>query len=433
MFARLASTKRVGNVTSRLLLPYRQERSIANRELSSVSLQSTAKSILDLPAAYLRAADPSNYDSATLQRNDVPVDYHSGKPMPKRPGPRVKIEHHSLERNNHRIKWNDGSESEYPADWVDHQIASWNRRKELRTVDRKLWTNMTEEKFRDSAELCLGFDHCVSDQGMPVALKTLFEYGILLVTETPVHDDGVGVAALASALGGGTVKNSTTLLHNYRNALAKDRVIMLPRGTDGPLRTLYGTVWSTTSAGQPKGTSVADSAYGQDGLPLHTDMTYHRDPPGLQIFTMIQPAQKGGESVFGDGFAAAERLRQLSPRAFEILSTTIRRYRSVDRETGWHLEASGPVIQTHEGAVVAIRHNDLDRLPDLPPPGLPSPEVDNFYQQLDEAHFEWDQILGSDEMRLVVRLEPGDTVVVANQVSLVILTVAIRSRERRKS
>ena len=36
---------------------------------------------------------------------------------------------------------------------------------------------------------------------------------------------------------------------------------------------------------------------------------------------------------------------------------------------------------------------------------------------LQRAHQRWDEILGSDEVRLVVSLQPGDTVIVANQVS----------------
>jgi alpha-ketoglutarate-dependent taurine dioxygenase len=99
---------------------------------------------------------------------------------------------------------------------------------------------------------------------------------------------------------------------------------------------LYGTVWSTTSGGQPEGTSIADSAYGIEGLPLHTDMTYHRDPPGLQIFTMVQPAgDGGGESIFCDGFAAADRLRKINPEAFVTLSETSRRYRGRERINTW--------------------------------------------------------------------------------------------------
>jgi Taurine catabolism dioxygenase TauD, TfdA family len=158
-------------------------------------------------------------------------------------------------------------------------------------------------------------------------------------------------------------------------------------------------------------------------LPLHTDMTYHRDPPGLQIFTMAQPAISGGESVFGDGFAVAERLRCTNPEAFDVLSTTVRRYRCIDCATGWHLEASGPVISDVNGEVVMIRHNDLDRLPDLPPADCG--DADGFYAKLQAAHLAWDQILAEDDMRLVVRLQPGDTIVVANQVSLLLCAAPV--------
>jgi alpha-ketoglutarate-dependent taurine dioxygenase len=296
-------------------------------------------------------------------------------------------------------------------------------------TNRFLWHNLSEEQLRASSTLSLPFSHALTPEGQSQALTALYQYGILLVTNTPIHDHGAGVAALASALGGGAVKendaytatsrddssSSASVLAQY---LAGGLEVSLPRGTDGPLRTLYGTVWSTTSAGQAgHGGSVADSAYGHQGLPLHTDMTYMRDPPGLQIFTMIQPARRGGESIFGDGFAAAERLRRESSSAFDVLCQTVRTYRCIDHDTGWHLQARTPILSlcdNHSGVVTAIRHNDLDRLPDLPPPD--EDNVDAFYEALEEAHAAWDSILASDDIRLVVRLNPGDTIVVANQV-----------------
>jgi hypothetical protein len=36
---------------------------------------------------------------------------------------------------------------------------------------------------------------------------------------------------------------------------------------------------------------------------------------------------------------------------------------------------------------------------------------------LAEAHYEWDKLLSMDEFRLVMKLQPGDTMVVANHVS----------------
>mmetsp|Transcript_26293 Transcript_26293/g.60549 ORF Transcript_26293/g.60549 Transcript_26293/m.60549 type:complete len:185 (+) Transcript_26293:697-1251(+) len=144
-------------------------------------------------------------------------------------------------------------------------------------------------------------------------------------------------------------------------------------------------------------------------------MTYYPNPPGLQIFNVVSTASQGGESVFVDGFAVAERLRLSNPKAFQTLSTLRRTYRCTDWETGWSLEASGPVIECAGGTdspVRRIRHNDLDRLPDL----LLEEEVDHdLYAEVERAHAELNRLLGSDEYRLVVRMKAGDMVAVANQ------------------
>jgi hypothetical protein len=369
--------------------------------------ESAEESILTLPTQYLRMADPSNCDKVTLQRNDVLFDTKNGKPIQRKRTQVPPIRSYSLEGDIHRIVWEDGVVTTYPSSWVEEQLNDWNKG----STGRILWENCTEEELRSSRSL--HFDDILAPEGQSRGLRALYEYGILLVTGTPIHDNGAGVAALASALGGGSVKtNPTTILNNY---LAGGSDVSLPKGTDGPLRTLYGKVWSTTSSDQAEGTSIADSAYGYEALPLHNDMCYLRDTCGLQIFTMVQPAVTGGESVFADGFAAAERLRTIDAKAFDTLSKTMRRYRCIDQETGWHLEASGPVISLKDDRVAAIRHNDLDRLPDLPP--QQTEDVDAFYDDLQDAHEVWDSILGMDDIRLVVQLQAGDTVVVANQVS----------------
>lgn len=295
-----------------------------------------------------------------------------------------------------------------------------------------LWRGLNEDDLR-SPSMSMEFSTILHIRGMEEAIRTLYRYGILLVTNTPIHDNGAAVACLGAALGGGHNKNPKSSLwslyqrrNNMNNNNNKWDGINDNQNhgtTDGPLRTLYGSVWSTTSSSQAEGGSLADSAYSQGSLPLHTDMTYLRDPPGLQIFTMVKPSKQGGESVFGDGWAAAYKLQQCDPQAFDILSQTKRRYRCMDVTTGWHLEANGSVISTTnsqgECRVIGIRHNDLDRLPDLPPfhgaNDLDEVSIDLFYQELDYAHRRWDEILAQDETRLVIRLNPGDTVVVANQ------------------
>jgi len=108
------------------------------------------------------------------------------------------------------------------------------------------------------------------------------------VTGTPINDGGSGIAALASALSGGSIKMSSAssvMKHYIENSGLSPTI--LPNGTDGPQRTMYGGVWSTSSDGMKDGQSLADSAYGQGALPLHTDMTYMKDPPGLQVKSQV--------------------------------------------------------------------------------------------------------------------------------------------------
>lgn len=378
------------------------------------------EAVRSLPWQYLRAADPSNYDSSTYQRTDVAFDMCGGKPILEQGQPKqYTIENVSANDDMYILEWSDGLTSTYPITDIHSRLHRW---KERTPESRILWSDMTEEKFRESPNLSIFFEDLITDQGMKRAITSLYEYGILLVTKTPVSDDGTGIAALGAALGGGRVKQlrSNSVLKNY---LEGGSEITLSHGTDGPLRTLYGTVWSTINGGQADGSSVADSAYGNDALPLHTDMTYMRDPPGLQIFTMVQPAIQGGESVFADGFALASKLRENDPEAFSILSNTVRRYSCRDPETGWQLEASGTVIDvSKENQIVGIRHNDLDRLPDLPPSTVETEkDIDDFYDGLERAHAAWDSLISQDAFRLVMKLQPGDTMVVANQVSCFLL------------
>jgi len=443
---------------------------------------------LSLPRQYLRDADLSNYDATTYQRNDVMYDHTSGRPilnnnsggaMCKEKKYEVLSWRHvdnsdgGLEGERVEITWADNVVTTYPATWLNEQIRLYESGdgqpsipdapvEPKYDVRRIPWSNLTEKDVRAAdSGMTMSFEELVfggaagntassirsttesdnANEGMGRAIEALYKYGFLLITGTPVHDGGTGVAALSAAISGGDIKTSknVSLLARYRENVHMDEkdkeapVTILPDGTDGPLRTLYGNVWSTHSTAMAEGASQADSAYSSDGLPLHTDMCYFRNPPGLQIFCMAQPAVEGGESLFADGLAVAERLRSERPEAFDMLCRTPRRYPSIDTGTGWHLEGRGPVISAVDrgqglplemrwGNIIQIRHNDLDRLPDLPPlasdgSGVPmgAAEADKWYADLHSAHREWDALLASDDFRLMMQLMPGDTIVVANQ------------------
>ena len=380
-----------------------------------------------LPLRFLRDSDERNFDPATRQRADISHDKDTGKPVQNyQVRQRYQVKSSRIDGHNYVVDWADGVSGTYSTKWMHQTAKNWKKP----AMSRELWTGLTESAMRNSETLAMPFDRLIHGEGMTFALKVLHSYGILLITDTPIDDGGAGIAALASSVSGSSKKNiaSASLLERYRQGGTE---IVLPDGTDGPLRTLYGSVWFTNSEVQGEGTSTADSAYGQGSLPLHTDLTYMLSPPGVQVFTMVKPADIGGESVYADGFAAAELLRAEHPRSFNMLASTVRRYQCIDKETGWYLEASGPVIETRRGVVCGIRHNDLDRLPDLPPPADGQVDNDSFYEELAVAHAKWDNILGRDSTRLVMKLRPGDTVLVANQVSLLSIGIHASSMKVR--
>jgi alpha-ketoglutarate-dependent taurine dioxygenase len=369
------------------------------------------------------------------------------------------------------IKWKDGLVSKFTAEWIAQQIRTWKKNQPnidtsrdyvvsckedcrvsignkwiLDDCGRVMWKNLTEADIRSFSchrrekdfvlpPISICFHNIVnksnvhgyqmpnksSKTGIDIALEALFRYGFLLVTDTPLQHQAAAVVALASSLSGGSNKSSsrTSLLANY--LINENPTTVLPDGTDGALRTLYGHVWTTNSEAMVIGQSVADTAYGQEALPLHTDMAYCRDPPGLQIFSMRKPAAEGGQSTFCDGFSIAETLRETCPKAFSALATTKRRYRSIDNINGWNLQASGPVIQTGPGGKIrSIRYNELDRMPDIPIFSFPmdyqkEKQASEFYEHIEYADYKWNELVAKDEFTLVLELKPGDTVVVANQ------------------
>ena len=97
-------------------------------------------------------------------------------------------------------------------------------------------------------------------------------------------------------------------------------------------------------------------AFSPLGLPLHTDNPYRDPVPTVQLLHCLSAATTGGGSRFADGFAAAERLREEDPAAFESLATHDVAFRFHDDTTD--LRARGTIIETTaRGELTGIRLN----------------------------------------------------------------------------
>ena len=72
-----------------------------------------------------------------------------------------------------------------------------------------------------------------------------------------------------------------------------------------------------------------------------------RKCPDVALFHCLNNADKGGDSLWLDGFACAEELRRTDPAAFELLTKV--QVRHMDITDKWDLQASHPTIEVDHG------------------------------------------------------------------------------------
>lgn len=107
----------------------------------------------------------------------------------------------------------------------------------------------------------------------------------------------------------------------------------------------------------------ADSnAYTAFNLPLHSDLPTRELQPGLQFLHCLVNDADGGESLFVDGFAIANALREEDPEAFRALCEIPVEFRNKDRHSDYRRLA--PIIALDAlGEVVEIRMANFLRGP----------------------------------------------------------------------
>jgi gamma-butyrobetaine dioxygenase len=121
----------------------------------------------------------------------------------------------------------------------------------------------------------------------------------------------------------------------------------------GPVRhTNFGDHYDVISMPNPNAV-----AYTALGLELHNDLGNWRFPPDVQMLSCIKSSVIGGESLFADGFRAAEDLRARNPEAFALLSQQLVEFRFHDANSD--IRASAPMIALdHRGQLARMRFNN---------------------------------------------------------------------------
>ena len=165
--------------------------------------------------------------------------------------------------------------------------------------------------------------------------------------------------------------------------------------------TNYGRVFDVRSVPQPE-----NLAYSDLGLGLHTDNPYRDPVPGFQALHVLIASPDGGESLFADGFALAEHLRDLDPEAFALLARTPVpfHYRSQNAE----LFAERPLIELScRDEVCAVHYNSRS----IAPLRLAPLEAAPFYA----AYRRFAAVLREPRFQLKLHLPQGEIVVFDNQ------------------
>lgn len=213
------------------------------------------------------------------------------------------------------------------------------------------------------------------------------------------HGDFIAGAAGERSWLTALLRDGLVLLEN--GPLADEEVSRLAERI-GPLRpTNFGARFDVRSKPNPN-----NAAYTAIALALHTDLPNWRQPPDIQLLYCLENGAEGGESIFADGFAAAECLRQSSPEAFRLLSETPIDFRFQDEnhDLAWR----APVIALDEaGNVIEVRLNNWirDSL------RLPIETIDAWYAAY---HHFWQRV-HAPQHRLEFALAPGEMVAFDNR------------------
>ncbi len=141
------------------------------------------------------------------------------------------------------------------------------------------------------------------------------------------------------------------------------------------------------------------------GLSIHTGDPYRDPVPGFQLLQCLSAAGQGGQSLFVDGMAAAERLRAHDSDAFTTLCQMPILYRFQDAAVDLIAERTMLEVDA-PGEFHAIHYDDRWIAP-LP---LKGPRLKKYYP----AYRQLAELLNEPARSVIYQLQPGDLVLFDN-------------------
>lgn len=280
--------------------------------------------------------------------------------------PNAKVE---KDEDGVKVTWNDHvngcSIGSFSKDWLYEHRGLVQDGCRQQGAGKRLWhgkeLEITKVKYGDFMEM---------EQVERDAMRALYADGVVMVEDTP---------------------------------LLMEDTEKLARKIGFVLETIYGTMWTTSPEKDDQ--TYNDTASTNVELLHHTDCTYMREPPALQLFNCTMQCKDGGSSRFVDGFYVMRELEKQCPQALKFFTDTPISFQCFDN--GTHLQTLETMVKVNDkGEFIQCRHNDYDR---APLKHLTSSQVEQFYEYQKLLV----EIMRTSEHKVL--LQPGQLIIVDNQ------------------
>ena len=286
--------------------------------------------------------------------SDIPADIH--------------VENMAFDNDALTVSWSgDGHVSRYTGEWLRRNRYDEQSLKE-RFHQPVLWSS---DLNIDTLRITFA-DACNTDEGRMRLFRTLRDYGLAIVTEGDCEP--------------GSVKHVAGLIGELADSAYTPIFDLSPKSK---VRTFGNTM-------KP--------------VPPHTDEAFRYGPPGVNVLGCVRPADDGGDSLFVDGFAIANKLKRSNPDAFRQLCQHAQTFhRSHESDTGKLVDqrTRQPMISLDDrGEVIGIRVHTRAAGPLF----MPADNVESYYA----AHSAFSRLMMSTDRQFSYRLKAGESALFDN-------------------
>lgn len=276
------------------------------------------------------------------------------------------------------IVWSDDHESEYLLQWLQNHaynppIARKHEAREAAQLAREFWD---VAKIKDNLPRVNYADIMAATDDNETAIQDwcykIWTHGFALVDNVPV-------------------------LPEATQELCEKLMYIRP--------THYGGFWDFTSDLTKK-----DTAYTNFDISAHTDGTYWSDTPGLQLFHLLHHDGTGGTTSLVDAFACAQKLKEIDPDSFHLLSKIrVPAHSAGEEKVCIQPAVAQPVFTLDpEGNLLQVRWNQSDR--SCMDKWADPADVPRFYKAIRS----WYAIISDPANEFFYQMRPGQCLIFDN-------------------